>query len=520
MKIIYGYIFTIIIGLLPVMLTAQANKVNPNGYNKFYYGNGQISSEGLMRNGKPDGFWKTYFVNGKIKSKGLRKNFELDSIWVFYDDKGNFTKKINYKYGKKSGYYISYKLVRDSVEKNIIKSKELYVNDLRQGFSEYYYDNGKLHEKITFVDNQKQGDGIEYDSDGTIITLYKFRHDILVAKERINRYDKQGKKHGTWKEFYSSGKLKKESYYKKGFLHGYVKSYNEKGKVLLSERFVNGELYIEKLTAKNKVDFRKEYHKNGKLKKSGAFRKNKPVGVHRDYSDKGKVISAKTYSTRGWVMADGIVDKKGKRQGIWKYYFKSGKLKVLGKYKNGRRVGNWKFYYENGNKEQIGSYNKKGRPEGEWKWYFENGNILREEELTNGKLDGNYVEYAHDGTIIAKGLYVEGLKEDSWYYHLGDIIEEGNYKADFKDGEWVHRYDNESKQFTGRYIDGEENGLHIYYYPAGKIKMQGDYSMGKRHNQWKFYDEDGILRTTITYRLGEEQKVDGRKIERDKKKKE
>ena len=511
------YILLIIIILTPVLISAQANKVNPNGYNKFYYGNGQISCEGLMRNGKPDGFWKTYYVNGKIKSKGQRKNYELDSTWVFYDDKGNFTKKINYKYGKKNGYYSTYKFVKDSINRNVLISKELYVNDLRQGFSEYYYNNGQLYERISFVDNQKQGKGIEYDYDGRIITLYKYRHDIMVAKERINRYDKEGKKYGVWKEFYASGKIKKESNYKKGFLNGYVKTYSEKGKILSSERYISGKLYIEKTTAKTKVDFRKEYDKNGKLKSSGAYRKNKPVGVHRKYSDKGKVISSKTYSSRGWVMADGIVDKKGKRQGAWKYYFKNGKIKVSGNYRNGRRVGKWEFHYENGKMEQSGNYNKKGRPEGEWKWYYENGNLLREEILINGKLDGNYTEYAQDGTIIAKGLYVDGLKEGKWYFHLGDIIEEGNYKADLKDGEWNHKYDSETKQFTGTYVDGDEHGLHIYYYSNGKIKMQGEYSMGKRHNTWKFYDEDGILRTTITYRLGEEQKIDGRLIEKKKK---
>ena len=518
MNKIYILLITINFGLLPALLNAQANKVNLNGYNKFYYGNGQISSEGLMRNGKPDGFWKTYYVNGKIKSKGQRKSFELDSTWAFYDDKGNFTKKINYKYDKKNGYYLVYKLINDSVKRNIIKSKELYVNDLRQGFSEYYYDNGKLHERISFIDNQKQGEGREFNPAGNIITLFKFRHDIMVVKERINRYNKQGEKYGSWKEFYLSGKLKKESYYKKGFLNGYVKSYSERGKALSSDRYVNGKLYIEKINTKTKLDFRKEYHDNGKIKISGAFRKNKPVGVHREFSTKGKVTATKTYSSRGWVMADGIVDKKGKRQGIWKYYFKSGKRKVIGRYKNGRRIGDWKFYYENGQEEQSGTYNSKGRPEGFWKWYFENGNMLREEEQTNGKLDGDYSEYASDGTIVAKGLYVEGSKEGVWYYHLGDIIEEGNYKADLKDGEWVHHYSNKEKQFVGRYVDGEENGEHRYYYPNGNLKIQGDYSMGKRHKQWKFFNEEGIIRTTITYRLGEELKIDGKIIERKVKK--
>ena len=82
---------------------SQPNDVNPNGYNKFYYSNGKISSEGNMVNGKPDGFWKTYYVDGVLKSIGNRLNFELDSTWLFFNEKGDTTQKIDYKNGKKNG---------------------------------------------------------------------------------------------------------------------------------------------------------------------------------------------------------------------------------------------------------------------------------------------------------------------------------------------------------------------------------------------------------------------------------
>ena len=47
-----------------LMLYAQKNETDPNGYNKFYYKNGQISSEGYMVNGKPNGYWKNYYPDG------------------------------------------------------------------------------------------------------------------------------------------------------------------------------------------------------------------------------------------------------------------------------------------------------------------------------------------------------------------------------------------------------------------------------------------------------------------------
>lgn len=491
---------------------SQANNVIPNGYNKFYYGDGQISSEGPMRDGKPDGYWKTYFVNGQIKSEGNRKNFQLDSLWLFYDEQGNITKRINYKDDKKNGYYEVYKLVKDSVEKNVLIAKELYINDLKQGVSKYYYDNGTLHLQINYEDNRKSGNGIEFDENGTVISELKYRNDITISKNLINRYNRNGEKNGTWKYFYPDGSLQTEAYYKNGKLNGYVKEYDPRGKLLSSKRYIDGDLFVEKETPEEKVIVKKEYYDNGKLKSAGSFKNDVPVGQHTTYTKTGKILESKKYSSTGWVLSKGIMDKRGKRQGEWTYFYKSGKVKSVGSYKNGRRIGDWTFYHENGKNEQIGKYDKRGKPEGLWMWYHDNGNVLREEEFDRGIENGRLIEYSRDGTIVSKGTYVDGLKEDAWYYDVGDEIQEGSYKADLKDGVWKHYYPDKTLKMQGSYVDGVEQGKFKYYYPDGKIKMEGEYAIGEKHKEWKFYNEDGILRTSITYQLGEEIKIDGKKL--------
>ena len=80
-----------------MFLAQTKNETNPNGYNKFYYENGILSSEGYMKDGKADGYWKNYYENGKIKNEGNRKNFQLDSLWKFYNEKGKLTKTFYYK---------------------------------------------------------------------------------------------------------------------------------------------------------------------------------------------------------------------------------------------------------------------------------------------------------------------------------------------------------------------------------------------------------------------------------------
>lgn len=75
--------------------------IDPNGYNKFYYDDGTLSSEGSMQDGKPNGYWKNYYPSGMIKSEGNRKEYLLDSLWKFYDEEGKVVLEINYAGDKK-----------------------------------------------------------------------------------------------------------------------------------------------------------------------------------------------------------------------------------------------------------------------------------------------------------------------------------------------------------------------------------------------------------------------------------
>jgi len=174
------FFFLLLFFSLPEILFSQ--EINPNGYNKFTYPNGNILSEGYMKEGKPDGYWKNYFPNGQLKSEGNRKANRLDSLWIFYNEKGDTLKKINYLYDKKNGFYSVYQESTDTL-KNIILSKELYVNDKRQGQALYYYPNGNLHLMLNYKDNMKHGEGEEYKLNGkTLKTKLKYRYDFLALE--------------------------------------------------------------------------------------------------------------------------------------------------------------------------------------------------------------------------------------------------------------------------------------------------------------------------------------------------
>lgn len=503
-------LITCLLSLLSLNINAQNNKVNPNGYNKFYYPNGQISSEGTMKNGKPNGYWKTYYPNGEMKSEGNRKNFLLDGLWIFYNENGDTSQTVNYLYGKKNGYTSKYKTVMDSVRHSILISKELYVTNIKQGISYYYHDNGKIYQEVMYKDNLKHGSGKEFNESGRLIALLQYRYNSLIDKELINRVDSKGKKNGVWRDYYANGNVKSEVNYKHGLLDGYVKDYEENGKLIKMQRYINGKLVVVKDDDnEQKVEIVNDYFPDGSVKTSGGFKDNKAVGIHREYDKKGEVVAGKVYSDIGVLEAKGVVDEEGKKQGNWVDYYPEGKIKAKGKYINDLRDGPWLFYFRNGKIEQKGNY-KNGLPHGEWIWYYQNGNILREEEYSKGKEEGYATEYTLNGDTIMHGEYYEGEKFGKWIYKIGDEIQEGEYQADLKHGMWYHYYNpGEELRFEGRYVNGNEQGEHYFYYQNGKIKEKREYIMGNRDGNWITYDEQGIVLTIITYKQNKIVKVDG-----------
>lgn len=511
-NILYIYkTFIIILFLSSLSIQISAQERLKDGHQKFYFSNGQVSSEGLIKNGLPEGYWISYYPNGIIKSEGNRKASLLDSTWIFYSELGNIQSKINYKSGKKNGLTTTYS---DSC--NVIK-EEYYENDIKQHYTTIYYDvkGKKKKEEIPFVDNVKEGKGYEYDKeDGRILSLIYYKKGTLMGREKINRKDKFNNKYGTWKTFYDNGKIHIESRYKNDLLNGYLKEYDKKGKLINATLYVDGipQTYAEEIA---ELDIRKEYYEDGTVKKEGIYDIiGKENGMFKYFDKSGKIEKTEIYQ-HGVLLAVGLIDEEGRRQGYWEEYYiePEGQIKSKGKYKDGNRIEDWKFYFANNQLQQEGKYLKDGKPTGLWRWYYKSGKLLREERFRKGLEDGMMHEYMEDGSIITEGEFIDGLKEGEWLYQHGDHKEIGKYRDGQKSGVWKYYYlTNNNLNFEGEFIDGVANGKHRYYYENGKLKREEIYTMGIKKDMWKYYNELGELTLTVFYKDGKEYKIDGTKL--------
>jgi len=501
-------LFALIVLCHSTIMFSQVNE-QIEGLQKFYFQNGKVSSEGTMKSGKPDGYWKSYYENGNLKSEGNRKNFELDSTWAFYNESGKLILEANYKGGKKNGLKISY------LDKEIIK--ENFQNDIKEGYTRYYYPDGKIKLEIPFVKGLEQGYGKEYSTDGTIITLTEYKRGFIVDRLKINRKDKNNLKQGKWYDFYNIGTIKSECTYKDDKKDGYYKEFAENGDLLRISKYIHDVIQPDAEEI-HKLEIQNEYYPDGKIKTSTMFRNGIPEGIKREYRPDGQIERAFLYSD-GILTGEGIIKENGNKDGHWKEYYPNGSIKAEGNYTDGRQFGEWKYFHENNKIEQIGKFNKHGKPEGCWKWYYNSGELSREENFKDGLRDGLFSEFDENGIIEEEGEYVNGLEDGPWFEIIGDYYIKGTYRDGLRNGMWSYYFlqRNGTKTdsllcFKGNFVEDNPDGRHVYYWENGKIKDEGIYIMGKREGEWIKNNSDGTLFMIITYKEGIETRYDGVKI--------
>ena len=480
----------------------------------FTFDSGATSSYGLLINGKPDGYWMTFYENGNLKSEGNRVNFKLDSTWYFYNENQQLIKTIDYKEDLRNGLTVTY----DSI---YIISEEYFIDNIKQGINYTFYpDSFKIvKSKVNYINGKEDGYAYYFGKDERVISITEYNKGFIVSKQEINRYNRENKKQGIWKDFYPNWKVKTERTYRNDLLNGYLKYYSIDGQLTKAELYVDGVLQKEE---ENSVNFQiiPTYNKTGNIIKETTYNTlGEKDGVEKIFSDSGNVIKSVIYKNNQRLLEGGIIDTKGRKQLNWKEFYNNQSIKSEGSYLNNKKIDNWIFYYENGQAEQIGKYNKNGQPIGNWVWYYENGDTLRFEQFRRGIEDGSLIEKTDSGNVISKGAYLDGFKEGEWIYELNDHIEKGSYSYGDKTGEWKHFNKNGKLIFKGNYIQDRPDGKHKWWYSNGKLKEEGSYAYGQKNGTWKKYDINGILKISINYKDGKEYKINGKKIKFNKKKK-
>ena len=111
------------------------------------YENGQIKSEGNLKDGIKDGKWVEYYESGKLRSVGKYK-----AIRPFIIENG----------------YIDWNIKEGSFE------------SVKTGKWVYYYENGQIKSEGKYKDGKKDGKWVGYDEAGNAVDEDIYENDVCV----------------------------------------------------------------------------------------------------------------------------------------------------------------------------------------------------------------------------------------------------------------------------------------------------------------------------------------------------
>lgn len=177
------------------------------------------------------------------------------------------------------------------------------------------------------------------------------------------------------------------------------------------------------------------YHDDGKtVRYKGQFKDDKPVGKFVYYYRSGEpsmvvvhnedgTSDCKSYHLNGSLMSSGSYVNKLK-EGTWWYF--SNEKNVMSKevYANGLLHGMCYEYFPTPANEELKVLKEtnyvKGLAQGVWKSYYKDGKIQTKGHYKDGLSSGECIWYSTSGKGVVFGYYKDGLKHGRWRSIDGD----------------------------------------------------------------------------------------------------
>jgi len=216
------------------------------GWWKKSYPDGKLMYKGFFRDNKPVGEMRRYYENGALKAS------------MVYDDKSEYAKaRLFYADGQVAATGVYFNSLKDSTwfyysyYDHSLTTKEIYTKGKRNGPMLNYYNNGNLSEKLTWVNDKKEGQWEQYFPDNTLKLKASYKDGLLEGEFLVN---------------YDSGKPYLRGGYKNGLREGKWNFFNEDGTIDMELTYHLGITPdAEKLDARQQEQFRMIEENKGKF---------------------------------------------------------------------------------------------------------------------------------------------------------------------------------------------------------------------------------------------------------------
>lgn len=209
-----------------------------------------------------------------------------------------------------------------------------------------------------------------------------FGCQTINAQEKINQFNSEGERTGTWKKYYNNKRIRYQGQFEEGKEVGVFKYYS-------------------------------------------ALSSDHPIAI-KTFKKNSNKATIQFFTEKGILESEGEMNSKN-RVGKWVYFHPDGKA-ILSEenYDNGILEGVSKTYYLTGKITEISHY-KNGKLHGNLKRYADNGILLDDLNYENGKLHGAAKYYNVEGKLIYWGDYENDEKVGKWeYFENGKPVKRTN----------------------------------------------------------------------------------------------
>lgn len=445
---------------------------------KFFFPDGTLMTEGLMKNGKMEGLWNYYYPIGKLKaSANYIGGLQSGKQTAWYSN-GNIEKEYACDSGYLNGEYTEYH------KSGKLKGKGYLINDNYDGEFISYFSNDSVMSRVFYNNGTLYGRSIYYTPEGrkeyeeftnedgisTKLVLYNYlgkvsgELDYTVDSVRFSELYPNGSVrrkiaitdnvfHGAQEWYYPNGKLKTRLNYIHGHAEGISNSYDYQGTPELEIPYA--------MNAMNGVLKRFE---GGKLFSNETYEANLNQGAYTEYYNNGKV-----YRILGFE--DDV------RQG-YTYYYSPDSILMF------------RLLYQDDMIREISWLDKTNKyvpgipvnlSTGEIVAYFPNGKPSARFPFKDGLYHGRFTTYYPNGNIHRETSYIRGDNDGAYNYY-------------YADGKLME---------SGSYYQGSRTGPYVSWYPGGQKHKEGNYLYNNEDGEWNIFDKSGKLTETLHYENGE-----------------
>ena len=213
-------------------------------------------------------------------------------------------------------------------------------------------------------------------------------------------------------------------------------------------------------------------------------------------------------------------DDKGRKQGSWeKTYPKSIALQYKGQFIDDKPVGDFFYYYPSKSLQAIIKHDVNSSRSSAI-FYSENGVILAKGIYNTMKKDSIWLNFAPSGRLSSSETYKKDtLNGQKIIYYLPEDFNDktqrkmsvSNYTDGKLNGEKIEYFESGIIKSKGTYINNVKNGVWETNHPNGKVMNQERFKNGELHGWCIAKDENGLETGRIYFYYGE--RLEGKKLE-------